>query len=226
MKKLAAILLCASVAFCQQRPKGIDVSGHQPNVDWHRVRVDGIEFVYIKATESTTFKNVAFSKQYTGATKVGIIRGSYHFALPDKSSGAAQADFFLHNGGGWSGDGKTLPGAVDLEYNPYGPPCYGLNPAAMVNWILDFSNTYHSKTTRYPVIYTTTDWWQKCTGNSARFGSQNPLWIARYASTVGPLPGGWSSFSFWQYSDSAAPNPGDGDLWNGSLDSLTKFARG
>lgn len=55
----------------------------------------------------------------------------------------------------------------------------------MVSWIKDFSTTYHSATGVYPVIYTTTDWWNTCTGNSAAFGSTNPLWIARYASSIG-----------------------------------------
>lgn len=41
------------------------------------------------------------------------------------------------------------------------------------------------------VIYTTTDWWKSCTGNSAAFADNNPLWIARYASSVGDLPAGW-----------------------------------
>lgn len=42
-----------------------------------------------------------------------------------------------------------------------------------------------------PVIYSTTDWWTTCTGNSAAFAGNSPLWIARYASTVGTLPAGW-----------------------------------
>ena len=41
------------------------------------------------------------------------------------------------------------------------------------------------------VIYTTTSWWQGCTGNSAAFGSDNPLWIAHWASAIGTLPAGW-----------------------------------
>ena len=44
--------------------------------------------------------------------------------------------------------------------NPYGATCYGLSAAGMVSWIKDFSNTYYSKTKRYPTIYTTTDWWK------------------------------------------------------------------
>jgi len=45
------------------------------------------------------YTNPQFNSQYTGATKVGIIRGGYHFARPDKSTGAAQATYFLAHGG-------------------------------------------------------------------------------------------------------------------------------
>ncbi|EEB99201.1 hypothetical protein MPER_01167 [Moniliophthora perniciosa FA553] len=97
------------------QPQGIDVSGYQPNVNWATVKANGISFAYIKATEGTTFTSSTFSSQYTGATNAGLIRGAYHFAHPDSSSGAAQANFFLAHGGGWSGDGITLPGALDIE---------------------------------------------------------------------------------------------------------------
>ncbi|KAF9560560.1 hypothetical protein EC968_006108 [Mortierella alpina] len=222
--KAAAILLCASVAYCAQ-PKGIDVSGYQPNINWATVKANGIEFAFIKATEGTGYKNPQFNSQYTGATNVGIIRGGYHFALPDRSSGAAQATYFLANGGGWSNDGITLPGALDMEFNPYGATCYGKSPSAMVAWIRDFSNTYKAKTGRPPVIYTTTSWWQQCTGNNAGFASDHALWIARYASAVGTLPAGWGYHTFWQYADSG-PNPGDQNVFNGDRAGLLRFAKG
>ncbi|GLB38231.1 putative glycosyl hydrolases family 25 [Lyophyllum shimeji] len=206
-------------------PKGIDVSSYQPNVNWATVKANGVAFAYIKATEGTGYISSAFNSQYTGATKAGLIRGAYHFALPNKSSGATQANYFLAHGGGWSADGITLPGALDIEYNPYGATCYGLSHSAMVAWIRDFSNTYHSKTGRYPVIYTTTDWWTQCTGNDGSFGNTNPLWIARYASSIGTLPHGWTFTSFWQYADSG-PNPGDQDIWNGDLAGLKRMAKG
>ena len=93
----------------------------------------------------------------------------------------------------------------------------------MVNWIRDFSNTYHSKVGRYPVIYTNTNWWKQCTGDSSAFGSTNPLWIARYAGSVGPLPGGWHRYTFWQYADHG-PVPGDQNYYNGDLSALKQFA--
>lgn len=55
-----------------------------------------------------------FNLQYTGAFDAHIIRGGYHIALPDRSSGIVQANWFVSHGGGWSSDGWTLPGAVYL----------------------------------------------------------------------------------------------------------------
>ncbi|MFB9906318.1 lysozyme [Allokutzneria oryzae] len=201
---------------------GIDVSGHQGNVNWQAYWNQGKRFAYVKATEGTGYKNPYFAQQYNGSFNVGMIRGSYHFALPNRSSGAAQANYFVNNGGGWSGDGKTLPGALDIEYNPYGATCYGLSQAAMVSWIKDFSDTYRSRTGRYPTIYTSTSWWSQCTGNRGDFSKTNPLWVARYAASVGPLPHAWGFYTIWQYSES----PIDQNSFNGAYDRLQALARG
>ena len=34
--------------------------------------------------------------------------------------------------------------------------CYGKSASGMVSWILSFSNQYHARTGRWPVIYTAT----------------------------------------------------------------------
>jgi GH25 family lysozyme M1 (1,4-beta-N-acetylmuramidase) len=121
-----------------------------------------------------------FSSHYTDATNAGLIRGGYHFAHPDVSSGSAQAIYFLANGGGWTGDGRTLPGTLDIEYNPdrNGDTCYGLSKPAMVAWVQDFVNTYYNATGRYPMIYITNDWWTECTGDSTAFYTTCPLVLA------------------------------------------------
>ncbi|MFJ9458527.1 lysozyme [Kitasatospora sp. NPDC101447] len=204
---------------------GLDVASYQGNVGWSSVAANGAKFAYVKATEGTGYTNPYFAQQYNGSYNAGLIRGAYHFALPNSSSGATQATYFVNHGGGWSADGKTLPPALDIEYNPYGATCYGLSQSAMVNWIRDFSTTVHTRTGRYPTIYTTTNWWTQCTGNYAGFAATNPLWIARYASTVGTLPNGWSYQTFWQYADSGTL-PGDQDYFNGAPDRLRALALG
>ncbi|KAK0529520.1 hypothetical protein OC834_003660 [Tilletia horrida] len=224
-----AALVAGAPAAEKRAPAGIpgfDVSNYQGTVNMQTQYNNGARWVYIKATEGTTFTDSYFSSHYNGATSAGLIRGAYHFARPDVSGGAAQATFFVANGGGWSADGITLPGALDIEYGPNGNTCYGLSATSMVSWIKDFSDTYHSKTGRYPTIYSTADWWRTCTGNTNAFSSTNALWVAQYASSVTSIPGGWPYYSFWQYSSSQSPYPGDEDVWNGSLDGLKAYAKG
>ncbi len=203
---------------------GLDVSSNQRNVNWPAVARAGARFAYVKATEGGSYRNPYFAQQYVGSYRAGLIRGAYHFALPNRSGGAAQAAFFATHGGAWSKDGKTLPGALDIEYNPYrGGTCYGLSRSAMVGWIRAFIAEYHARTGRWAVIYTTTDWWRNCTGNYAGFARNSPLWIARYAGSVGTLPAGWSTYSFWQWADRGT-FPGDQNVWNGSLARLKVLA--
>jgi GH25 family lysozyme M1 (1,4-beta-N-acetylmuramidase) len=203
---------------------GVDVSGYQGDIDWAHV-APYIDFSYAKATEGDYYTNPDFYNQYEGPYDYGIIRGAYHFAIPDNSSGEAQANYFIAHGGGWSRDGKTLAGALDIEYNPYGSECYGLTHTQMTDWIRDFVRQYAYRERTYPVIYTTTDWWRTCTGDNGGFGKDDPLWIANYsASGGGPLPAGWGFYTFWQYRDSGSL-PGDQDVFNGEYSRLRVLAR-
>ena len=201
---------------------GFDVSHYQGTVNWAGAFANGARFAYMKATEGTTFRDPNFSANYTGSYNAGFIRGAYHFAQPSSSTGAAQADYFVAHGGGWSKDGKTLPPMLDIEYGATST-CYGLSQSAMVSWISSFINEVHAKTTRWATIYTTTDWWTQCTGNSGAFAANDPLFIARYSTSVGTLPAGWGFYTFWQYADSGT-FPGDQDRFNGALSGLQNLA--
>jgi GH25 family lysozyme M1 (1,4-beta-N-acetylmuramidase) len=220
---LVAGLAIASPAQAATVTYGQDVSSYQGNVNWAAQWSAGSRFAYIKATEGNYYTNSYFAQQYNGSYNVGMIRGAYHFAIPNGASASAQADYFIAHGGGWSADGKTLPGALDIEYNPYGATCYGLSQASMRSWISAFLTRYHDRTGRWAVIYTTTDWWTSCTGNYSGFWANSPLWLARYASAPGTLPAGAPTWSFWQYS-SSGPFAGDSNQWHGALDRLKVLA--
>jgi len=222
---LAAGLPDVSPAAAQPVVLGLDVSDHQPVVDWSTVASEGAQFAYVKATEGTGFVNPDFTSQYDGAYQAGLLRGAYHFALPNESTGAEQASYFVANGGGWTDDGQTLPGALDIEYNPYGAECYGLSQSAMVSWIASFDDTYQALTSVWPVIYTDAGWWDTCTGGYGRFASQDPLWMPTYGSGGSTLPAGWSFYTFSQYATSGT-FPGDQDAFNGSTSQLDQLATG
>ncbi|WP_328473076.1 GH25 family lysozyme [Streptomyces sp. NBC_00448] len=181
-------------------PEGIDVSHYQGSINWSSVKAAGIQFAYIKATEGTTYTDPNFSANYLNAYNAKVIRGAYHFAHPDLSSGAAQATYFATHGGAWSADNLTLPGMLDLEGG-----CYGLSAASMQSWILDFYNTYKAKTSRDVVIYTSASWWNSCTGGWTGMSARSPLNVAYWTTGSSPtIPSGFPFWTFWQYSDSGS----------------------
>ncbi len=156
-----------------------------------------------------------------------MYRGAYHFAQPHESSGKEQADFFVRNGGNWIKDGRTLPGVLDVEDNPYNNrnglnSCYGLDQDEMVTWIGDWLSRYKAWTKRDAIIYTTTSWWKTCTGDTKKF-AKNPLWIARWGSDPGELPAAWKKWTFWQKAEKA-DHAGGSDAFNGSLSQLHALA--
>jgi len=216
------------------QPLGLDVSSWQGSVNWSSVRANGARFAYVKATEGTNYLNSEFGAQYTGASSVGLLRGAYHFGRPDASGGAAQAQFFVNNGGGWSADGVTMPPVLDIEDNPYAGlnRCYGKTPGQLATWVRDFTQTVYRMTNKQAMIYTSYYFWRECLGNTSEFSQVNPLWLASYYTNSPAVPGGWPTYTVWQYANAYADAsqtvratfPGDQNVFNGSQDQLRKLA--
>ena len=127
----AAAGLGAGPAAAAAAVTGLDASDHQPVIDWSAVASGGARFAYIKATEGTGFVNPDFAAQYDGSYQAGLIRGAYHFALPGRSSGAAQASYFTAHGGGWSADGRPCPEPWTSSRTPAAPSATG---SARARW--------------------------------------------------------------------------------------------
>jgi lysozyme len=189
---------------------GVDVSslnhpGGAP-IDWAEVAASGYRFAFIKATEGAYYENPYYASDAAAAKAAGLLTAAYHFAIPNNSSGTLQADLAVDAAGDPAAGGSTLPLILDIEYDPYVSEdrtneCYGLSPAAMVSWIGAFTAEVARRTGQPPVIYTTSDWWDKCTASSAVF-SADPLWIASYGRPAS-LPPGWTAFSYWQFTSTA-----------------------
>ncbi len=224
---IMALGMGGGVAEAADGVPGVDVSNWTGDIDWEKVVSGGGKFAFVHATEGTNYRNPRFDAQYGGAASAGLIRGAYHFAQPHESDGVTQAEHFLANGGNWVADGQTLPGVLDIEDNPYKDKngknnCYDLSTEDMVTWLKDFTKRYRERTGRHAIIYTTTSWWQTCTGNSTKFKS-NPLWLARWGADPGELPKSWTRHTFWQSADKG-PLVGGGNLFNGSESQLNAMA--
>jgi GH25 family lysozyme M1 (1,4-beta-N-acetylmuramidase) len=208
-------------AGAMQTLAGFDISAWQKLPDFAAAKARGAAFAFVEATVGTGYVNPVFLRQFRAVKAAGLLRGAYHYARPDRSSGAAQAGFLHDHYGKWYADGMTLPPTVDLEDTKGLPHCYGMTPTAMVGWVRDFSTKIKSLTGHEPIIYTSTLWWRSCTADSTAFAADHPLWLARYARSIGEVPRGWKA-SFWQ-SGTTGPLPGDQDSFFGSLAQLRAF---
>jgi GH25 family lysozyme M1 (1,4-beta-N-acetylmuramidase) len=178
-------------------------------IDWTEVAAAGYTFAAIKSTEGDYYTNPYGGADLAGAKAAGLYVTAYHFAIPNVSGGAAQADFAASHGA-YAAGGRTSRLELDIEYDPYTGTdhtnaCYGLSPAQMVSWISAFGAEAQRLTGQRPVIYTTAAWWATCTGGSTAFGA-DPLWVAAPGPPVpaGPAaPAGWTGWALWQFTSGA-----------------------
>ena len=175
---------------------GIDVAAFQhpggAPINWAAVAAAGYKFAAVKATEGNYYVNPWAATDLAAAKKAGLYVAPYHFAIPNASGGAAQAGYAVRYARYVPG-AKMMPLMLDIEYDPYAGSdgtneCYGLSHGAMTAWLAAFVKTVRSLTGQFPVIYTTADWWDTCTGASTAF-SADPMWVAAYGFTRPPLPG-------------------------------------
>ncbi|MGP9536663.1 GH25 family lysozyme [Brachybacterium sp. AOP43-C2-M15] len=200
--------------------QGQDVSSHQGDVDWAAQKELGSQFAYCKATQGDWYTNPYFAQQYGGSYDVGLVHGAYHWTEPGSSDPAAECDFFLENGGGWSDDGRTMPGMLDVEDNPN-----GLGQADLQAWVTAWIDRYRSETGRTPVVYTGAWFWDDQVGPDWA-PADVPLHVSHYMADppVGTeIPGTWSAWEIWQYAAEEGPFAGDSNLWHGDAAQFESF---
>ncbi len=227
---LAAVLAAAALGFAggtgagtQAQVTGIDVSNWQRQIDWLAVAGTGHAFVFAKATEGTTFTDLTFPLNRSGAAVAGMRIGAYHFARPSGSSDAAvvasavaQADYFLSVA--QPVKGELLP-VLDLESTG------GLSVARLTLWTQTWLTHVVARTGLKPIIYASPNFWKDRLGDSPVAAvAGHRLWIAHWTKAALPiLPGaswGGLGWSFWQWSNcqKVAGISGcvDGDRFNGT----------
>ena len=195
--------------------QGIDVSHFQGTIDWGQVAQAGKAFSFVKATEGLTYVDPQFHANWAGAKAAGILRGAYHFYEPGDDP-RQQAEFFLDTVKPVSGD---LPPALDIEVSK------GQSAGEIVQGIQEWLSTVQEALGVTPLLYTDRSFWN--TLGTKEFGGY-PLWIAEYSVATPVLPEGWTSWAFWQFSESGAASGVHGsldlDVFQGGLEDLRRLA--
>ncbi len=170
---------------------GIDISHHQDHINWDRLRNahianHPISFVIIKATEGTSLVDNNFNDNFHWARANDIVRGAYHFYIPDKNV-RQQAEHFLHQAHLLEGD---LVPVLDIEKRGSKPLKDFQNDVLL--WLSIVEKAYGVP----PIIYTSYKFKEDYL--SAPAFDRYPLWIAHYYERQLKYKGDWV---LWQYTD-------------------------
>lgn len=198
----------------------IDISHHQQNVDFARVKAAGVVGVIHKATAGTSYIDSMYATHRTRALDVGLLWGAYHWGTGD--SGEQQANHFLDV---VRADNQTL---LALDYEPNVAGSHRLGPDMNEHQATEFVNRINAATGRFPLLYTGL-------AMAGHFPAlpECPLWWARYGPQPTGFPSTWPSWTLWQYTGDGLGNrprsvdgiagPCDRDQFNGDLDGLKRL---
>lgn len=197
--------------------RGIDISHYQDRIDWERLRNANVQrvplrFVFVKATEGVSMIDENFSDNFYQARQNDLIRGAYHFFVPDADA-RKQARFYLKQVHLEEGD---LPPVLDVE--KVGRLSSEQLRKAVRTWLEIVEEHYGVK----PILYTGASFKKKYLNDS--IFNQYPYWIAHYYVEKPTYEGSWK---FWQYTDfgkiDGIQGNVDCNIFNGSLLDLRKM---
>lgn len=169
---------------------GVDISAYQGDVDMEKLAEQDIAFVYMKATEGSTFQDEKFRANWANAKATSMLSGAYHFFSFD-SPGASQAENFIRTVG-TDMSGRLVPAAIvdyygDKEANPPAK-------ADVVRELAVFLDVVEKQYGARPLIYTRADIHEKYLAGTF---DDYPLWIS---SLYSPIDWNYSGdWYIWHY---------------------------
>ena len=194
--------------------RGIDISRHNGEVNFKKVKESGIDFVFIKATEGISHKDKLFAKNYEEARRAGLKVGAYHFFRFDKD-GVEQALNFL---GAVGPRYPELGLVIDVESTGNPDNITTEEIKQRLSAMVEYMNLLGHRV----MIYTNFEGYYKYIEEIL---PGFPLWICRFKEN--PIMAEWT---FWQYDHHGKVNgvKGDVDLnaFCGSRQEWERFLQG
>ena len=177
--------------FVGGNPFGVDVSSYQERTDFNKLKDQGVEFAYIKATEGSTHVDPSFRQKWKDAADDGMLVGAYHF-FSYESSGTKQAKNYIETVGKLKG--KLIP-AVDMELSMtevYNPP----EKEDVVRGLKAFIAVVEEEYGVKPLIYAQKDYFDKYLADDFK---DYPKWVRNVFYPVWIDMG--DDWTVWQYND-------------------------
>lgn len=164
---------------------GIDISKHQPNIDWETLCEENKPyFIFIKATEGTYVQDKKFKEHWANAKKYNIPRGAYHF-FSYFTPGKKQAENFKKMVKLEEGD---FPPVLDVEYKKWMPKDKIITKEIM-DWIKIIEEHYGVK----PIIYCPDEYYERYLKKTIK--DEYPMWFTDFKAEPR------YKWVFWQQTD-------------------------
>lgn len=172
---------------------GIDVSSHQKNINWDLVGSDSnIKFVYIKATEGSTYISPHYKNNVAQAHRQGLLVGSYHY-LRSTSSIKAQYQNFIKAATLTSQD--LIP-MIDVEKRG------SWSRKQLIDSLHLLAKMMQEHYGVRPMIYSTMSFYNH---NLSPYFNDYPLYIGRYSKKMPEIS--WNGqYTIWQYTETGKVN--------------------
>lgn len=178
------------------KPKGFDISHHNGDVNFQMFADQDYDFVYLKSSEGTTFKDKMFSKNYAKASGAGILVGAYHFFHPDKDALSQFRNFAASIAPLTFKDLELIP-CVDWEAHK------GVSEQGQYDRLKEFCQIIEANTGVKPLIYTG-KWYVDqvdALSSAKRPGwlANYPLWLSWYSKKPVPQVAPWGNYTVLQW---------------------------
>lgn len=174
--------------------EGIDVSNWQRNIDYSQVKNSGVQIVYIKASEGTTFKDPYLEQNYSNAKANGLKVGFYHYLTATSVWQArAQADFFAS-----VIEGKDVDCKLAMDYEEF----FGEGKIEINEIALAFMKRVKEITKKDVIVYSNLNNVKNTFGDDV--ANEGRLWLAYYSNTQNLINvnSSWTNYIGLQYTSS------------------------
>ena len=172
--------------------RGIDLSHHNPIIDWKEAANEGISFAFIKATEGSNHLDRNYPYNYKLARENNIKVGSYHFYIFG-SSGHQQARHFIKTAKCNSGD--LIP-AIDVEHSPANKyPKDTAYMSVVIKELRILENELYEHYGVHPIMYTNKECYKLYVKD---YFPENPVWICDLHKE--PSDAEIKNWVIWQFS--------------------------
>lgn len=177
--------------------KGIDVSHHQGNINWEKINIDSVKFVFLKSTQGNSYVDSKFKINVKNIRKKNIPIGAYHYYIVKNNPVKQFENFTKHT----PKNIINLPPIIDIEFGGNEELMNENNKESFIRDFTLFEKLISDFYGKKPIFYTSGKLYNLFLKNNFN----NKIWICDFSSKRINYVS-IEKIIFWQHSDKGKIN--------------------